>query len=929
MVRKVLVFLFFVFCQAIFAQKDSLVTKKVSFQFNKVDLPTAFSIIENNTDFIFYYDANWFDEYDKFISKQYKNESLTHILKDILEGTGLNFILYGHKIILTNNNYIYSELPSGFFGSDTLKSQKSINKSPIFYQEYQVNESLYVQKKQEEKSLLFIGKETKKRQNNTFELTGYVRDQKTGQPVSMILIRTKNGKITDITNKNGLYTLHLPYGANTVQAESVGYLTENRKIMMFSDGTLNFELVENINELDQIVIYGNRGENIRTAVTGVTSIEIEKVKKIPMVFGVPDVLKVALLMPGIKSAGEGSAGFNVRGGKTDQNLILLDDAPIYNAFHFFGFFSAVNPYIVGDLDIYKGNIPAEFGGRLSSVFDIQTETPNMKKISGEAGLGPVNGNIMVNVPIIENKASISIGGRYAYADWILRSIDNSSLKSSKASFYDLNIKYEHILNNKNKIELMGYYSKDQFSITPDSLNKYHNRLISFHWEHDFNPRHSGNLYFTNSEYKFNLEYEPGTTQAFDFGYKINETKAKLKFDYALNNKHTFTYGLSGKLYKIGPGTLDPTDPASLLTPIDIADEKGLESAVYLSDAFKVSEKLLLHVGLRYSYFMALGKDIQRVYDPNLPKNDASVIDFIAYDNNETIKTYGGLEVRLGARYLFTDDFSIKGSYTTNNQYTHLLSTNTTQSPMDTWTLSNLNVKPQSSKQYTLGLFKNFNNAMYEISMEGYYKDLHNLLDYKTDAELFLNDNFETAILQGEGKTYGIEFLVKKNFGKFNGWLGYTYSRSLIKLDGDFDKEIVNNGDYFPTNFDKPHDFNLVLNYKFTERYSISANFIYQTGRPVTYPVGTYDYGNAQYTLYSDRNKYRIPDYYRLDIGVNIFGNHDNTNLGRSFWNISVYNLLGRNNPYSVYFVTEDGEIKGYQTSIFSVPIPTITYNFTF
>lgn len=914
-------------CHTIFAQKDST---KVSFQFNNVDLLTAISIIEENTDIWFFYDVRWFDQYEKNISKNYTSASLDQVLKDLFRGTSLNFIPYGRTIILTNNNYIYSKLPPNFFGTRPLDSVlTSVDKKPIFYQEHKIEEPFFAQKEQADKSLLFIGKETKKSQKNTFQLTGYVRNSKTGQPISRILVRTKNGKTSDITNDNGFFSLELPTGLNTVQVESIGYLTASRKIMMFSDGTLNFKLIENINELDQIVLYGNRDENVRSAVTGVTSIAIEEMKKIPMVLGVQDVLKVALLMPGIKSAGEGSAGFNVRGGKTDQNLILMDDATIYNPFHFFGFFSAVNPYVVESIDIYKGNIPAEFGGRLSSVFDIQTETPNMKDFSGEAGLGPVNGNITVSIPIIKNKASISIGGRYAYADWILQNLNETSLEGSQASFYDINLKYEHILNENNKLEATAYYSHDQFSITSDSLYQYHNRLISLRWNHEFNNRHSGNLYLTNSEYKFKLEYETTPPKSYDFGYKIDETKVKLKFDYKLNDKHTLTYGVSGKLYQINPGYLDPTDSGSIIIPIDIADEKGLESGIYLSDAFEISEKLLLNAGLRYSYYMALGKARQRIYNPNLPKSDASAIGVNEYGENETITTYGGLEVRLGARYLFTDDFSIKASYNTNNQYIHLLSTNTTQSPMDTWTLSNLNIEPQSSEQYSIGLFKNFKNAAYELSVEGYYKNLHNLLDYKTGAELFLNQNIETSILQGEGKAYGVEFLLKKNIGDLTGWLGYTYSRSLIKLEGEFAEETVNNGEYYPTNFDKPNDFSLVLNYKFTERYSVSANFIYQTGRPVTFPVGTFDYGNAQYTLYSDRNQYRIPDYYRLDLGVNIYGNHKNTNLGRSFWNISVYNVLGRNNPYSVYFVTEDGEIKGYQTSIFSVPIPTVTYNFTF
>lgn len=920
-------FLSFVLFQNAFAQESQTT---LSITFENASLQQAISKIEMQTDIPFFYDVEWFKSETKHISKSYQNLPIKEILLDIFNETSFNFVNYNHQFIITKNNYIYTKLPKDFFGTDSSTTAKpKLAHKPVFYQEYQTDPSFIVNKVQEEKALKFIGKETKNLAQNTYLLTGRVTSAKTGTPISLVLVRTKNGKKTAITDKNGNYELNLPVGLNIVEVQSIGHLTASRKIMMYSAGTLNFQLIENINELDAVVIRGNRSANVRTAVTGVTTIKIEEMKNIPMVLGVRDVVKVATLMPGIKTTGEGSAGFNVRGGKSDQNLILFDDATLFNPFHFFGFFSAINPYVVGSLDIYKGNIPAEFGGRLSSVFDIQTETPNMQKFSGEGGLGPVNGSLMVNIPVIKNKASISIGGRYAYADWILRSIKGTELENSEASFYDLNFKYDHILNENNKIEATVYYSKDRFSITSDSLYNYHNRLVSLRWHHKFNKKHTGNLQLTNSEYKFTLNYESGDLNAFDFGYKIDETKAKLKFDYEYNKKHTFTYGVSSKLYQIEPGKFSATDSESLLTPVNLDNEKGLESAVFLSDAFEISDKLLVNVGLRYSYFMALGQSTQRVYDPNLPQSDGSVIGTNEYGKNETIKGYGGLEFRLGARYLFTETFSIKAAYNSSNQYIHLLSTNTTQSPMDTWKLSDLNIEPQSSVQYSLGLFKNFKDDLFEISIEGYYKKLDNLLDYKTGAELFLNENLETSILQGEGKAYGVELLIKKKRGKLNGWLGYTYSRSLIKLDGKFNEEIVNNGDYFPTNFDKPHDFSLVLNYKFTKRYSFSANFIYQTGRPVTFPTGSFNYGGAEYTVYSDRNEFRIPDYYRLDLGVNIEGNHKKNKLAHSFWNISVYNVLGRNNPYSVYFVTENGEIKGYKTSIFSVPIPTITYNFKF
>jgi len=609
---------------------------------------------------------------------------------------------------------------------------------------------------------------------------------------------------------------------------------------------------------------------------------------------------------------------------------LLDNALLYNPSHFFGFFSALNPFTTKKVDIYKGSIPAEFGGRLSSVFDITTKNGDVDKFMGEGGIGPVTSNISLSTPIIKGKSSLLIGGRATYSDWILKKLDDESLKNSNAEFYDGIVKYAHKINDNNSVEATAYYSHDAFSISSDSLYKYSNRLVSLKWEHAFSEKSKAALILTNSEYKFGINYDkPEGTDSFDFGYKINETQAMLKMGYQYDKRHKISYGISAKRYGIHPGTLDPKDPQSLLLPVNIQKEKALEAGIYVSDSFKVNEKLLVDVGVRYSFYSALGASQQRIYQNDAPLNDATVVEVKSFKNNESIKTYGGFEPRIAARYFLAEDFSVKAGYDKSYQYIHLLSSNTTQAPTDTWKLSDLNVKPQSAQQFSLGFYKNFNDDMYELSLEGYFKKSKNILDYKVGAELLLNENVETELLQGEGKAYGVELLLKKSIGRLNGWLGYTYSRTFIKLNSKFSEEVVNNGKYFAANYDKPHDVSAVLNYKFTKRYSLSTNFVYQTGRPITYPIGKYQYGNAEYTLYSDRNKFRIPDYYRLDIGLNIEGNHKIKKFAHSFWNISVYNVLGRNNPYSVYFVTDAGKIKAYKTSIFSIPVPTITYNFKF
>lgn len=920
--KKLLCLIFFGCCQFLFSQEGN---ETISVEFSAVPRKTAVLKIEQVSGYTFYFDAHWFDSDKTLISGNYHNVSLKKILESVFSNTNLNFFIDRKKIILTQNNLIYDHLPDNYFGaSSTAITDEEATDKPVFYQQY---DSVTNAKKTN--TIALVGKQTRSAEKKLYTLSGVIRNDKTGEGISNITVRAKNKNYSTVTDKEGHFSLQLPSGLNTVVTESVSHTKVSRNVMVYSNGELDFEVSERINQLNEVVVRGKKSQTIRTAVTGVTTIDAEGIKNVPLVFGERDILKVAVSIPGIKTAGEGSAGFNVRGGKEDQNLILLDNALLYNPAHFFGFFSALNPYTTKKVDIYKGSIPAEFGGRLSSVFDISTKNGNYDKFAGEGGIGPVTSNISLSTPIAKGKSSLLLGGRATYSGWILKSLEEESLKNSEASFYDAILKYSHKINPNNTLETTLYYSHDAFSISSDSLYKYSNRLASLKWEHSFSDKSKGALILTNSEYKFNIDYEAKNLNAFDFGYKISETQLAIKMGYLWNKKHRLTYGISGKLYGIRPGDLDPKSPQSALTPIHIDKERGFEGAAFISDSFKVSEKLLVDYGLRYSVFAALGESDQRIYEPNLPLNDATVTETKHFGNNETIKSYGGLEPRIAARYFLTEDFSVKASYDKTYQYIHLLSSNTTQSPTDTWKLSDLNVKPQSAQQFSVGFYKNLQDDIYELSVESYFKKSKDILDYKVGAELLLNQDIETQLLQGEGKAYGVEFLIKKQVGKLNGWLGYTYSRTFIKLDSPFNEEKVNNGKFFAANFDKPHDVSAVLNYRFTKRYSLSTNFVYQTGRPITYPIGKYVYGGAEYTLYSDRNKFRIPDYYRLDIGLNIEGNHKIKKLAHSFWNISVYNVLGRNNPYSIYFITDNGRVKAYKTSIFSIPVPTITYNFKF
>ncbi len=900
-----------------------------SFEFAKTDLETAITTIEKQTNYTFFYDKQWINSNKITVNTSIKNQTIERVLNIIFEETDLNFYIDKNRIILTKNNVIRDQLDDDYFNDKTKTANQANANSddkPLYFKTI---DSSSIDSKIFDK-LLIIGKERKKLNRKTLLLSGYLTDSKTGMPLSDANLKINNSKIITTTNKDGFYKIDIPSGLNYIEIESLNYNKIIKKIILYSDGFLDIKLDEKVNVLAEVLINVKKREDLKAAISGVTTIDIEKIKNIPLVLGERDIFKVATLLPGVKQTGEGSAGFNVRGGKEDQNLILLDNGLIYNPAHFFGFFSSVNPFTTKSATIYKGSIPSEFGGRLSSVFDITSKNGSLTKFSGEGGIGPVTSNLTLSTPIIKNKSSLMIGVRGTYSGWILRSLKNKDLRNSQASFYDVLLKYNYKINEKNNLESTIYFSNDAFSITSDSVFKYSNRLLSLNWNHIYNKKLKSELIFTNSEYKFNINYDsPYDLKNFDLGYKINESQGIIKFNHALNKKHKFIYGLSTKLYNINPGFFNPTNSQSTLVPIAVAQEKAAESALFFSDNFKISEKLLIDFGIRYSSFSALGPSYQRIYQANVPLNQGTLLDVKSYSNNQIIKTYGGFEPRFSARYFLQDNFSVKASYDRTYQYIHLLSSNTTQAPTDSWKLSDTNVKPQTAQQFSLGLYKNFPDQDVEVSVESYYKTSDNFLDFKVAAQLLLNENIETQLLQGQGKAYGLEFLVKKNSGRMNGWIGYTYSRTFIKLDSPFNDEKVNNGNYFPANFDKPHELSVVLNYKFTKRYSFSSNFIYQTGRPITYPIGKYTLGNAQYVLYSDRNQFRIPDYFRLDIGFNVEGNHKIKKLAHGFWNFSIYNVLGRNNPFSVYFVTENGQVKAYQTSIFAIPIPTLTYNFKF
>ena len=890
--------------------------------YSQASLEEVISDIESKSSFKFFYEPSWIEPFT--LTLDYSNVTLDSLVNSLLENTGLYHFIYGDQVILTQGQQVIDELPEGFFSPEET-GLAEVN-SPAFIREYIVE----TVEAQEEEKLIEIGNRARFIPGGLSTIAGYVREETTGEPILGAFVFIREPFLGVSTDHRGFFSLALPNGPLQLVTQYVGMRDKVQSLYLYSDGTLDIELTEDIVALKEVTIESERDANVNSVEMGLSSIDIKSIKNIPLALGEPDVLKVALTLPGVQSVGEGAAGYNVRGGGADQNLITLNGAPIFNPNHFFGFFSTLNPSVIKKLDLYKSSMPAQFGGRLSSIFDVQMIDGNQKKLSGSGSISPITGGITVQGPIVKDKTSFVFAGRTTYSDWVLNLLpENSSFSETEASFYDLVGKVSHQVSDKDYISASGYFSKDKFRLTTDTIFSYHNANASLQWRHNFNNRLIGQVSGTYSEYDYNLDFAPFAVESFQSGYDIRETSFKTDIGYYLSSTHKFDAGFQTRYYDLNPGFIRPTAALSEVIPQQVQQEKGLENALYISDNIELTKRLSFYLGLRYSLFTALGPRDVFSYAPGASKDITTLRDTVSARAGQAIKTYQGPEYRLSLKYNINPETSVKGSYNRTRQYVHLLSNSISVSPTDTWKLSDTHIAPQIGDQWSIGLYRNINNSSVEASIEGYYKEMQNILDYKDAADLTLNQLIETDVIQGQGKAYGIEFLVKKKKGKINGWAGYTYARTFLKLDGLFSEEQVNAGTWFPANYDKPHDFTLVSNYRLTRRYSIATNFTYSTGRPITFPIAKYSFGGGEKIHFSERNQFRIPDYIRLDVGLNIEGNHRVRKLGHGFWNISIYNLLGRRNVYSIFFDTSEGQIEAKKLSVFGAPIPTISYNFSF
>ena len=736
-------------------------------------------------------------------------------------------------------------------------------------------------------------------------ISGYVLDGTNSRPLESAIISIKDNPARYVTPPDGSFEISLPVGDYSLKFHHPTMVDYELEIGLNSNGELMVNMFEDVTLLEEVVIKTTAvDQNVSKIISGQDVLEIATIKSIPAFFGEADVISSVLALPGVSKVGEGSSGINVRGGGVGQNLIRLDNATVYNPSHLFGFFSTFNPDIVSRVNLYRGSIPVEYGGRLSSVMNVEIKNGNKEKVTGQGGAGLINSRIMVEGPIRKDSTSFLVAGRAAYPNYLLRELEDIELNSSRTFFGDANVKIDHLLNSKHRLSLNGYLSRDRFDFSDELQYNYGNRTLGLEWNGQLSERifNQNTINYTSYDYIFKELEDP--TQASTLDAEINQVVFDNKFLYE-SDQHKVTFGVNLTLMDIEPGNFEKGSELSIIEPLELDQEDGIEASVYVGDEFILNQRLSFYGGVRYSIFNGGPENAKELYH--------------------------GAEPRFSVNYKTSLNSSIKLGYNRMRQYVHFISNTTAATPIDLWKLSNQSIRPQVADQVTLGYFRNFEDNLYETSIETFYKRTSDLIEYRNGAELFLNSNLEEDLVQGSGRAYGVEFSLKKTSGDFNGWISYTYSRSLIQVEGATALATINNGDFFPTNFDQPHNFTAFSNWKVTRRFSINSNFTFITGRPISYPESVYQVRGITVTDFAERNNYRIPNYHRLDVSFVLGTTLKRQKKIEANWSLSVYNLYGRPNAYSVYFKNNErtGEPEAFRLSILARPIVAISYNFKF
>lgn len=752
---------------------------------------------------------------------------------------------------------------------------------------------------------------------NKYTVSGTVKDKKSGESIIGAIIRIPEVKGAGAaSNEYGFFSITVAEGDYSLSVTMSGYKTQTQPLALHQNQKVDFVLEDTTYTNQAVVITAERkDENVTDPQMGAQKLDMKEINKIPVLFGEKDVLKTIQLLPGIKSGGDGGAGFFVRGGAADQNLILLDEAPVYNASHLLGFFSTFNSDAIKDVTVYKGNAPAQYGGRLASVLDVKMNDGNNQKYHVGGGIGLISSKLNVEGPIVKNKGSFLVSGRRTYADVFLKLSNNETTKNSQLYFYDLNLKANYQLNDHNRIFLSGYFGRDKIGLANAFGIDWGNATGTLRWNHIVNERLFSNtsLIFSNYSYKITIS---GSTADFDITSKIRDYNVKHEYQFFPNPKNKIRFGFNSIYHIVTPGQIT-TSENSAINPIKLQDRFSLENAVFIGNEWSATDRLNITYGLRGSAFSILGKG--DFYSFN---SEGVVSDTTSYSSGQIVKTYFNIEPRISAGYLINESSSVKISYARNTQYLHLLSNSTSTSPTDLWVMSSPIIKPELADQYAIGYYQNFRDNSIECSVEVYYKNMFNQIDYKNGANTQANELVEGELLFGKGRAYGVELFAKKKYGKITGWVSYTLSRSERQVTG------INDGSWYPVKQDRTHDVAIVLMYDY-KKWSFAATWVYNTGAAVTFPSGKYVVDGQVQFYYTERNGYRMPAYHRLDLGAT--WERKKTEKFESSWNFSVYNAYGRENAYVITFQQDPNDAtktQALQTSLFKM-VPSVSYNFRF
>ncbi len=755
--------------------------------------------------------------------------------------------------------------------------------------------------------------------NDKVVLSGYIKDNNNGELLIGASVYFKDLKTGTISNLYGFYSFSVDPGVYDIQFAYMGYKTISKKLEINQNMTFDVELSPEAENIQEVVVLSKKLDaNVRDAQMSVQKLQSKDVKAVPALMGEVDVIKVLQLMPGVQATSEGSSGFSVRGGNPDQNLVLLDEAIVYNAGHMLGFFSVFNNDAIKDVQLYKGDIPASSGGRLSSLVDVRMNDGNNKKIEGQGGIGLISSRLTLEGPIVKDKTSFIVSGRRTYADLFLPLAADEAAKDSKLYFYDLNAKVKHTINNNNRIYFSTYFGRDVFKDVNSKMD-FGNQTFTLRWNHVYNPKLFSNVTFIGSKY----DYKLGTTESaaeFTWKSRLRDYSLKVDYNYYLNPNNTISFGFQSIKHIINPGTAQGSGEDSMFSKVEVPDANGLEHGIYIANSQKIGSRFNVKYGIRFSGLQNIGEGTVYEFDENY-----EAVNEINYKRNDVFNSYWGFEPRLGMSYILNNTTSLKSSYSKTRQYIHLASNSTSTTPLDVWFMSSPNIKPQICDQFSAGLFKNFSDNMIESSVELFYKDMKNTIDFKDHPDLLLNDKMEGEIRTGKSWAYGAEFLLKFHLEKFNGWVGYTWSKSWRKIAE------VNDGKKYLSPYSHDHDISVVLNHTLNKRCQLGFNWVYFTGAPFTAPNGRMFVGGDIVPLYSSRNEERMPDYHRMDVSFTLKNKKKEGRKWEGEWNFSVYNLYGRKNAWSIFFEQDEDDpykATAQKTYLFQF-VPSVTYNFKF